>query len=374
MTATRREFLRQAALVGAGSVVAAPFPIGSMQRATAQTAPQPVAIASGNGLRAVTKAMEMIRSGSDALDAVIAGVNIIEDDPNDHTVGYGGLPNEDGVVELDSAVMHGPTHRAGAVASLRNIKNPSKVARVVMERTDHVLLVGDGALRFAKAHGFKEEDLLTDAAREIWLRWKETMSGKDDWLSPHTEDDRDVGEAGFTKPDLRGSEPEFADVFASAFRSTGTIHCSAIDLKGNISCVTTTSGMAYKIPGRVGDSPIIGAGLYVDNEIGAGGSTGRGEANLINCSSVMIVEYMRQGKSPEQACLDACQRIVDHNKMRRLRDDSGRPTFDVKFYAVNKKGTVGSAGIFGGGQVAMCDSAGPRLVPMAYLYKKPEAK
>jgi N4-(beta-N-acetylglucosaminyl)-L-asparaginase len=374
MPPTRREFLRQASLVGAGTVVAASLPVSTLERAAAQAAPQPIVIASGNGLRSVTKAMEMIRSGSDALDAVIAGVNIVEDDPNDHTVGYGGLPNEDGVVELDSAVMHGPTHRAGAVASLRNIRNPSKVARVVMERTDHVLLVGDGALRFAKAHGFKEENLLTDEAREIWLRWRETMSGKDDWLPPHTENDKEVGEAGFVRPDLRGGESGFANEYAPDFRSTGTIHCSAIDMKGNISCVTTTSGLAYKMAGRVGDSPIIGAGLFVDNDIGAAGSTGRGEANLINCSSVMIVEYMRQGKSPEQACLDACQRIVDHNRMRRLKDDGGRPTFDVKFYAVNKKGTVGSAGIYGGGQFALHDNAGPRLVPMAYLYKKVEGK
>jgi N4-(beta-N-acetylglucosaminyl)-L-asparaginase len=371
MPTTRRDFLKQASLVGAGTVVAASFPVSTMERAAAQAAPPPVVIASGNGLRSVTKAMEMITSGSDALDAVIAGVNIIEDDPNDHTVGYGGLPNEDGVVELDSAVMHGPTHRAGAVGSLRNIRNPSQVARVVMERTDHVLLVGEGALRFAKAHGFKEENLLTDEAREIWLRWKETMSGKDDWLPPHTENDKDIGEAGFVEPGLRGGESGFTN---GDYRPTGTIHCSAIDMKGNISCVTTTSGLAYKIAGRVGDSPIIGAGLFVDNDIGAAGSTGRGEANLINCSSVMIVEYMRQGKTPEQACLDACQRIVDHNKMRRLKDDSGRPTFDVKFYAVNKTGTVGSAGIYGGGQFAVNDSAGPRLVPMAYLYKKIEGR
>jgi N4-(beta-N-acetylglucosaminyl)-L-asparaginase len=372
MQANRREFLRQASLVGAGTVVAASFPVSVLERAAAQTVLEPVVIASGNGLRSVTKAMEMIRAGSDALDAVIAGVNIVEDDPNDHTVGYGGLPNEDGVVELDSAIMHGPTHRAGAVASLRNIRNPSKVARVVMERTDHVLLVGEGALRFAKAHGFKEENLLTDEAREIWLRWKEAMSGKDDWLSPHTENDKDIGEAGFVMPDLPEGTSGLAGGLAAEVRPTGTIHCSAIDMKGNISCVTTTSGLAYKIAGRVGDSPIIGAGLFVDNDIGAAGSTGRGEANLINCSSVMIVEYMRQGKSPEQACLDACQRIVDHNRMRRLKGDSGRPTFDVKFYAVNKKGVVGSAGIYGGGQFAVNDSGGPRLVSMAYLYKKPE--
>ena len=159
-------------------------------RIAAPTATRPVVISSGNGLVAVTKAMELIKGGAGALDAVIAGVNIVEDDPNDMTVGYGGLPNEEGVVELDAAVMHGPTHRAGAVASLRNIKNPSRVARLVMERTDHVLLVGEGALRFAKAHGFKEEDLLTDRSREAWLKWKENLSTQDDWLPPHTPETR----------------------------------------------------------------------------------------------------------------------------------------------------------------------------------------
>lgn len=310
-------------------------------------------IASANGMQAIAKAMEVIQSGADALDAVIAGVNIVEDDPKETSVGYGGLPNEEGVVELDAAVMHGPTHRAGAVASIRNIKNPSKVARLVMERSDHVLLVADGALRFAKAHGFKEEDLLTDESREAWLKWKENLSRDDDWLPTHSE--KDVG---------------MGAIFEPFFRHTGTIHCSGIDLKGNISCVTTTSGLAFKIPGRVGDSPIIGAGLYCDNAVGSAGSTGRGEANLVNSSSAMVVEFMRLGKSPEQACLDACKRIVDHNKMRRLQDDNGRPTFDVMFYAINMKGDFGSAAIFSGGMIAVHDGKQARLLPSAYLYKK----
>jgi N4-(beta-N-acetylglucosaminyl)-L-asparaginase len=349
---TRREFLKKTAALGVGSSVAGVIePL--MRQAVSQTVSTQVAIASANGIPSVTKAMEMIRGGADALDAVIAGVNIVEDDPKDTSVGYGGLPNEDGVVELDAAVMHGPTHRAGSVASLRNIKNPSKVARLVMERTDHVLIVGRGALRFARAHGFKEEDLLTDEARKEWLKWKENLSPNDDWLPPHNEEDTGIG-----------------GLFEPFHRNTGTIHCSAIDLKGNISCVTTTSGLAYKIPGRVGDSPIIGAGLYVDNEIGAAGSTGRGEANLINCSSVMIVEWMARGKTPEEACLDACKRIVDHNKMRRLKDEKGRPDFNVRFYAVNKNGVHGSASIYDGGQYAVHDGSAARLLPSAYLYKK----
>jgi N4-(beta-N-acetylglucosaminyl)-L-asparaginase len=351
MPSTRREFLKRASAVSAGALAVSALPL----RLDAELAPPGgvVAISSGNGLAAVTKAIELIRDGADALDAVIAGVNIVENDPNDTSVGYGGLPNEEGVVELDAAVMHGPTHRAGAVAALRNIKNPSKVARLVMERTDHVLLVGEGALRFAKAHGFIEENLLTDRAREEWLRWKENLSTKDDWLPPHTADDKDIG-----------------SIFEPFFRHTGTIHCSALDMKGNISCVTTTSGLAFKIPGRVGDSPIIGAGLYCDNEVGAAGSTGRGEANLINCSSVMVVEFMRAGKSPEQACLDACKRIVEHNKMRRLKDDSGRPTFNVNFYAMNKRGEYGAAAIYSGSKFAVHDGTTARLLDAAYLYKK----
>jgi N4-(beta-N-acetylglucosaminyl)-L-asparaginase len=351
MPSTRREFLKRASAVSAGALAVSALPL----RLDAELAPPGgvVAISSGNGLAAVTKAIELIRDGADALDAVIAGVNIVENDPNDTSVGYGGLPNEEGVVELDAAVMHGPTHRAGAVAALRNIKNPSKVARLVMERTDHVLLVGEGALRFAKAHGFIEENLLTDRAREEWLRWKENLSTKDDWLPPHTADDKDIG-----------------SIFEPFFRHTGTIHCSALDMKGNISCVTTTSGLAFKIPGRVGDSPIIGAGLYCDNEVGAAGSTGRGEANLINCSSVMVVEFMRAGKSPEQACLDACKRIVEHNKMRRLKDDSGRPTFNVNFYAMNKRGEYGAAAIYSGSKFAVHDGTAARLLDAAYLYKK----
>ena len=353
MHTTRRSFLKKATALGAGALAAETFTSSETGRLFAQTVPRPIVVASANGLAAVTKAMEVIATGADALDGVIAGVNIVEDDPNDNSVGYGGLPNEDGVVELDSAVMHGPTHRAGAVASLRNIKNPSKVARLVMERTDHVLIVGEGALRFAKAHGFKEEDLLTDASRREWLKWKENLSTTDDWLPPHGVNDKEIG-----------------GLYAPFFRNTGTIHCSAIDRKGNISCVTTTSGLAFKIPGRVGDSPIIGAGLYCDNEVGAAGSTGRGEANLVNCSSVMVVEFMRQGSSPEQACLEICKRIAEHNIMRRLQLADGKPAFNVKFYAINRKGEFGSACIYSGGEMAVHDGTAAKLVQSAYLYKK----
>ncbi len=346
----RRNFLSQSLVASAAFSIPA---WSSAQVKNQNEVRKTVVISSGNGIRATEKAMELINTGADALDAVIAGVNIIEDDPEDMTVGYGGLPNEDGIVELDASVMHGPSHRCGAVASLQNIKNPSKVAKVVMERTDHVLLVGEGALKFARMHGFKEENLLTEKAREAWLQWKESLSAEDDYLPPHSINDKNIGHS-------------LKDVLSTY----GTINCVAKDLQGNISGVTTTSGLSYKIPGRVGDSPIIGAGLYVDNEVGGAGSTGRGEANLANCSSVMIVEYMRQGKSPEEACLLACKRIAEHTKEKRLFDDDGRPNFNVSFYALNKRGEYGSAAIWSGAKFTLHDGIVNRKLESAYLFKR----
>jgi N4-(beta-N-acetylglucosaminyl)-L-asparaginase len=344
---SRRDFLRTGA--GAAALVA-----GSGLRprgAAAPLPPGPRAVASGNGLRATEKAMEILKAGGDPLDAVIAGVNIVEDDPNDMSVGYGGLPNEDGVVELDASVMYGPTHSAGAVASLRNIKNPSKVARLVMERTDHVLLVGEGALRFAKAHGFKEEDLLTEKSREAWLRWRETMSDRDNWFPP--------------KSNRPGAEAHPAPT------THGTINCIAIDAEGRLAGVTTTSGLSWKLAGRVGDSPIIGAGLYVDNEIGAAGSTGRGEANIQTCASFRIVEAMGRGAAPEQACLKACEAVAAKTRLvPRLCDSDGRPNFGLEFYALNRKGEFGAAGFFEGGRYAVHDGAENKLRDAACLFKR----
>ena len=336
----RRTFFKTGALLGSASSI-----ITNISFANNTIKLKPVAISSGNGERATAKAMEMIQQGGDALDAVISGVNIVEDDPNDISVGLGGLPNEEGVVELDACCMHGPTHNAGAVASLRNIKNPSKVAKLVMERTDHVLIVGKGALRLAKAHGFKEEELLTDKSRKIWLKWKENLNTKDDWL------------------------PAEDSAIEKADSTTGTITCCGIDLAGNISGVTTTSGLSFKIPGRVGDSPIIGAGLYVDNEVGACGSTGRGEENLKNLSCMMVVEFMRMGKSPEEACIEACKRIVNHAKIKSLLKEDGRPNFNVTFYAINKKGNYGCASIYGPKKFSLHDGQKNQILDGVYLYK-----
>ena len=350
---SRRDFIKTTAFFGIGSALL-PRKAFSAASQGSLRAEKGLVISSANGVKAIEKARQLIDGGSDALDAVIAAVNIVEDDPNDMSVGLGGLPNADGEVELDASVMHGPSHRAGAVAALKNIKNPSCVAKVVMDRTDHVLLVGEGALKFAKMHGFKEENLLTDQSREEWVRWKETLSNEDAYLPPHTLEDRDIGE-GVKK----------------ALQTYGTINCLGLDLEGNLSGVTTTSGLSYKIPGRVGDSPIIGAGLFVDNEIGAAGSTGRGEANLLNCSSVMIVEYMKQGESPTEACLLACKRIVQHTKEERLLDLDGKPKFDVKFYAINKKGEHGGASIWSNGKYAVNDGSGSKLLALSYLYERP---
>ncbi len=310
----------------------------------------PVVVASANGYPACTeRAMEQILAGKPVVDAVVAGVNLVEDDPNDHTVGYGGLPNEEGVVELDASVMDGKTGLAGAVASLRNIKNPSKVALLVMRYTDHVLLVGEGALRFARAHGFQEENLLTPEAREIWLYWKSTLSDKDDWL-----------------PKPKEGLPKDVHKF---FEITGTINCDAVDRDGNLAGVTTTSGLAFKIPGRVGDSPLIGAGLFVDNAVGAAGSTGRGEANIVTAGSATVVEAMRQGKHPKDACLVALRRIAEATKVERLQRPDGRPAFQVKFYAVDKAGRHGGAALWPGAEYAVFDAKGNRKEAATPLFE-----
>jgi N4-(beta-N-acetylglucosaminyl)-L-asparaginase len=305
-----------------------------------------IAIASGNGERACARAVERMRSGGDTLDAVIAGVNINEEDPEDNSVGYGGLPNEEGVVELDASVMHGPTRRAGSVASLRNIKTPSKVAKLVMEQTDHIMLVGDGALRFARAMGLEEANLLTEKSRLAWLVWKQSLrdrSGHNNWTDG-------LDAPGKPTSRLRELFPNVnEDVLAWAWQMaseppTGTINCLGLNGRGEISGVTTTSGLSWKIPGRVGDSPIIGAGLYVDQDIGGAGSTGRGEENIRVAGAHTIVENMRHGMTPKAACLDALKRVA-----RNYNNDRGRlDKFDLSFYALRKDGAYAGASLWNG--------------------------
>ncbi len=340
----RRDFLK---LTSAAGVAGGLFSVEKLSAAP-PAGSIPVVIASQNGLKATAKAMEIIHAGGKPLDAVIAGVNIVEEDPNDTSVGYGGLPNEDGEVELDASVMDGLTCRCGAVGALKFIKTPSKVAQLVMERTDHIFLVGEGALKFALRMGFKKEDLLTDNARKKWLEWKSKLSDKDNWLSE----------------DMDGTP------FGEVIRHYGTINCLAIDKNGNIAGTTTTSGLSWKIPGRVGDSPIIGAGLYVDNEVGGAGSTGRGEANIKVCGAHTVVELMRQGKTPEQACLETLERVVKTTKEKRLLGRDGKPNFNLSYYAVNKKGEYAGAALY---DARFCVNTGgeSRHVQMTSLFKRP---
>jgi len=371
---TRRDFFRTGALAGLGARLLDGWsPVTSAQ----SKGSRPLVIASANGLRATAKTMDMIRNGADTLDAVVAGVAIVEDDPKEMSVGYGGLPNEDGVVELDASVMHGPTKRAGAVAALQRIKNPAQVAKLVMERTDHVLIVGPGALRFALAHGFKDQELLTNDARIILLRWKERMSDDDSW-----------GPGLAAPPDTKQSKlydgtPVRAELLVLADRyiahpPTGTINCLAINERGDISGTTSTSGRFHKIAGRVGDSPLIGCGLFVDNEVGAAGSIGLGEECIKISGAHTVVEMMRKGMSPTDAALEACKRVAKNYN----NDKAKLKKFNISFYALNKNGEYGGANLWAYSietngerkpvQYAVHDGKENKLHDAAYVYEAPD--
>jgi len=355
VSVSRRDFLeRSAALAAAGFMPRLDTPesdvrpaatLGGAVEAGAGVRARPIVIASKNGIRGVKVAYEQIVAGGDPLDAAIAGVSIQELDPNDQSVGLGGLPNEDGVVQLDASCMHGPTRRAGSVSCIEDIATPSLVAKAVMDYTDHVMLVGPGAKRFALAMGFKEQNLLTDKTRQDWMRWRSRLNKGDAWLD-HDDDIK----VKFT---------------------TGTINMNAVTANGDIGSVTTTSGMAWKIPGRIGDSPIIGAGQYCDNTVGAAGSTGRGEANIKVCGAFLAVEFMRQGLAPQQALLKVVERVIAMTESRLL-DSNGRPYFDLDFYAVTKDGRYAGVSCYEGSGFAVCDAQGARTEPSAYLFKATE--
>jgi N4-(beta-N-acetylglucosaminyl)-L-asparaginase len=329
--------------------------------AAAPGAKRPLILSSANGLHALDKGMNVLKSGGDTLDAVVATVTVVEDDPNDHSVGYGGLPNEEGVVELDACVMHGPTRRAGSVGSVQRIKNVARLAKTVMERTNHVMIVGDGARRFAVDQGFEELNLLTDPARKIWLAWKARTSFN--WRPGI-----DSPEWKAAVAQIFGNDPE---QIAYAVRvidhpPTGTINCLAVNEKGEISGTTTTSGLAWKIPGRVGDSPIIGAGLFVDGDVGAAGSTGKGEENIKISGGHTVVEMMRKGMKPADACLEALGRVA-----RNYNGDKQKlGTFHLYYYALTKDGEYGSASLWKNGyqgakgaQFAVHDGTEARFEP-----------
>ncbi|MGD8866046.1 MAG: N(4)-(beta-N-acetylglucosaminyl)-L-asparaginase [Gemmatimonadales bacterium] len=354
---TRREFLKAGAMAGLGALAGA-GPLEGQPRPTIRRSAEvgPVVISSRNGLAATERAMALLETGTDTLDAVVEGVAIVEADPEDTSVGYGGLPNALGVVQLDASVMHGPTRGAGAVGALEGFKHPAQVARAVMQYTDHVFLVGAGAARFAREMGFVEEELLTDRARRVWLSWRARLNSEDDYLTPE-QSEEDVEEFGLL------------DAWEGR-RHYGTINCCAVNTAGELSGVTTTSGLAFKVPGRVGDSPIIGAGLYVDNDVGAVGSTGRGEAVIKSCGSMLVVELMRRGDAPKDACLQALKRIVHFSVEERLLTEAGEPDFNVNFYAVNKRGEYGAAAIWSGSQFSICDARGNRHEDSAYLFER----
>jgi N4-(beta-N-acetylglucosaminyl)-L-asparaginase len=316
-------------------------------------------IGSHNGLAAVARAYDLLQQGSASLAACVEGVVLVEDDPAETSVGYGGIPNEDGIVELDAGVMDGATHRGAGVAALRNVRHPSRVAMRLLEQTSRVLVVGEGALAFARANGFPEENLLTDKARRIWLHWKRTRSEVDDWRSPPPEAvDADVRawfEAHFRGPAGHGK--------------IGTVHVAAIDRGGNLACCTSTSGHAFKLPGRVGDSPILGAGLFADNDAGSCGSIGHGEANLENLTSFAAVELMRGGTSPLEAGLAMLRRIAERTRPDQ-RDGQGRPQFNLWLYLLGHDGSHAGVTMWGPKQFALADAQGARLEPCAALFER----
>jgi len=363
----RREFVR----TGAAAAVAAAAPTSAFGQAPTvltRKGIRPLVVSSENGnthrnggsQTCVEKAFSMIVGGADVLDAVIAGVNIVELDPEDTSVGYGGLPNADGVVQLDSCCMHGPRRRAGGVAAIEGVKTPSLVAQAVADKTDNHLIVGKGAQEFARRLGFEIVDsLTTPRSRAAWLEWKR-QTDPVHYLRPG---DRDIA---IRKIGLRimrefGFDTNHYD---------GTINCNGINAKGEMCGVTTTSGMAWKIPGRTGDSPILGAGLYVDNAVGAAGSTGRGEANLYNLSSFLVVENMRRGMHPKDAGLAALERVRANTVEKRLLTEDGGPAFQLNFYILNAKGEYASVAMYQA-TYAVCTENGSQILQAEAVIPRP---
>jgi N4-(beta-N-acetylglucosaminyl)-L-asparaginase len=352
---------------------------GGAPASSAGSAGRPVVISASNGFnrdpsgkRGIEVAWDLLSKGADPLDAIVAGVQVVELDPRDQSVGLGGLPNEEGVVQLDASCMHGPTKRAGAVASLEDIATPAAVAKAVLEYTDHIMLVGPGARRFAVEMGFKPQDLLTEQSRQDWHRWKSRLNPNDNWLDLPPRPSETVRPT--TRPPSEEDEHRYVHVYydeRGVPHTYGTINMNAVTASGDIASVTTTSGLSWKIPGRIGDSPIIGAGQYCDNEVGAAGSTGRGEANIKVCGAFLAVEFMRQGMTPEQALVKVMERVLAMTE-KRLLNDKGRPYFDLNFYAVNKKGEYAGACAYEGGDFAVADAGGARVEKAVYLFKRSE--
>ncbi len=365
MSFSRRDFLTTAVAGSLSLGLQTPLASGQDEKSdSAGGGKKPILISAHNGLPYIEDGYNILKSGGDTLEAALRVVRGPEDDPNDTSVGLGGLPNEEGVVELDACCMHGPTRRAGSVGGVRNIKNVSLVSKAVMQHTGHVMLVGEGAERFAVAQGFPRENLLTDSTRKIWLLWKETHS---DWWGPGLADP--AWKKRLTHTQAQGSQDELQlkikrmDVVAAdlgipaeermvAIRKvlrppTGTIHCSALNEKGEMSGCTTTSGLAWKLPGRCGDSPIIGAGCYTDQDVGSAGATGSGEENIKVAGAHTIIENMRHGMSPHEAGWDALKRIV-----RNFNGDMDRLKYvDMSYYILRKDGAYAGVSLWEGYEV-----------------------
>jgi N4-(beta-N-acetylglucosaminyl)-L-asparaginase len=361
---SRRDFVR----AGTAATVATAVPAAALGQAPTvlvrrATPPVVVSSANGHGVKnggprtCVEEAYQRIVKGEDVLDALIAGVNIVELDPEDTSVGYGGLPNADGVVQLDACCMHGPRKRAGGVACLEGVRTPSKVAKAVLDHTDHHHQVGAGAQAFARQMGFPiEADLNTEKSRARWLEWKRRID-PEHYLDP----------AKRSEAAESARRTMVADGLLDSPHRWGTINCDAVGPKGEVCGVTTTSGLAFKIPGRVGDSPILGAGLWLDGTVGAAGSTGRGEANLYNLSSFFIVEEMRRGRSPKDAALEALARVRAATVEKRLLNARGLPAFQLTFYAVSTKGEYAGVSMYANegrrtARFAVCTESGPQLL------------
>ncbi len=368
MSISRRDFIATTAL-GAVALSAEAKQIAKGQPSAAgaqKVAKKPVLVCAANGFNYLDDGYKILSSGGDTLEAALRVVKGPEDDPNDQSVGLGGLPNEEGVVELDSCCMHGPTRRAGSVGGVREIKNVSLVARGVMEHTGHVMLVGEGAQKFAVALGFPRENLLTEPSRKTWLLWKEFNSERD-WWGPGLADRRwrppdQKQAASWSAPPISAIQQKIQKLEQIAaelgiapehrmrairqvlFPPTGTIHCSALNEKGEMSGTTTTSGLSWKLPGRCGDSPIIGAGCYTDQDVGSAGATGSGEENIKVAGAHTIIENMRHGMSPFDAGMDALKRIVRNynNDMTRLR------FVDMVYYILRKDGAYAGVSLWTG--------------------------
>ncbi len=356
---------RRTLLAGSASLAVAPLARAFPEiKLTSKVKPVVISSSNGNAFKnggtetCVQKAFRLMTSGMDVLDSLIEGVNILELDPDEMSVGYGGLPNAEGVVQLDSCCMHGPHKWAGGVAGLEGIRTPSRIAREVARQTDHHLLVGRGAQEFARELGFTiEPDLNTEKSRRAWVEWKR-RTDKDHYLDPK-------------KRETSGLEAALAmaeEGMIDPLHIYGTINCNGINEKGEICGVTTTSGLAFKIPGRIGDSPILGAGLYVDGDIGAAGSTGRGEANLYNLCSFLIVEGLRQGKSAKDAGMEALKRVAKNTVEKRLQTPAGHPNFGLQFYILDAKGRHAGVTLNGGAAYAVCDENGARMEQCEHLF------